>query len=117
MRQIVVHQRLGQAAELARDYAAPQPMAVPLPGPSGKFALDLALSDLRKSGKATPYDMVVSDALATVLTGGPDADPTKPVEEDALLRLEYENFMQLVRKDGTLARIEHMLDKGKPLRN
>lgn len=106
-----------KATELAANYTPPVPQTVPLPGPSGKYALDLAVADLRKSGKATPYDVVVCDALAIVLSGGPDADPVKPVEEDTILELEREQFMRLIRNEGTMARIEHMLDKGKPLRN
>lgn len=106
-----------KAIELSKDYKAPEPKSVPLPGPSGKYALELAVSDLRKTGKATPYDVVVCDALADVLTGGPDADPTVPVDEDTILQLERESFMRLVRNNGTAARIEHMLEKGKPLRN
>lgn len=106
-----------KAIELSKDYKAPEPKSVPLPGPSGKYALELAVSDLRKTGKATPYDVVVCDALADVLTGGPDADPTVPTDEDTILQLERESFMRLVRNNGTAARIEHMLEKGKPLRN
>jgi 3-hydroxyacyl-CoA dehydrogenase len=79
--------------------------------------LELAVADLRKTGKATPYDVVVCDALADVLTGGPDADPTKPVDEETILELERDRFMKLIRNEGTMARIEYMLDKGKPLRN
>lgn len=106
-----------KALELSANYAPPQPQTVPLPGPSGKYALELAVADLRKSGKATPYDVVVCEALGEVLSGGPDADPTVPTEEDRILELERTQFMQLVRNEGTMARIEHMLEKGKPLRN
>lgn len=106
-----------KAMELAKDYKAPEPKMVPLPGPSGKYALDLAVADLRKSGKATPYDVVVCDVLGNILTGGPDADPTRPTDEETILRLEREGFMQLIHNKGTIARIEHMLEKGKPLRN
>jgi 3-hydroxyacyl-CoA dehydrogenase len=106
-----------KALALVKGYTPPQPKAVPLPGPSGKYALELAVADLQKSGKATPYDGVVCDILADVLTGGPDADPTVPTEEDTILTLEREGFMKLVHNAGTVARIEHMLEKGKPLRN
>ncbi len=77
----------------------------------------LAVSDMRKSGKATPHDVIVSDSLARVLSGGDTADWTRPLSEDALLTLEREEFMRLVRTPGTIARIEHMLETGKPLRN
>ena len=87
-----------------------------MPGPTGKTALNMAVSDLHKSGKATDYDVVVSDHLATVLSGG-DADYTQPITEDDLLKLELEQFSALIRNEGTFARIETMLDTGKPLRN
>ncbi len=88
-----------------------------LPGAGGKFALELAVSDLQKVGKASPYDGVVCDHLANVLSGGTKGDWTAPLKEDDLLALEKSEFMNLVRNEGTMARIEHMLDTGKPLRN
>jgi 3-hydroxyacyl-CoA dehydrogenase len=107
-----------KALKLAENYTpADKREDIRLPGPSGKMALDLAVGDLRKSGKATPYDVVVSDYLAGVLTGGENADWTAPRSEDDILTLEREAFMGLLREQGTMDRIEHMLDKGKPLRN
>lgn len=106
-----------KALGLAKDYTPPEKAEnIRMPGPAGKAALDLAVSDLRKSGKATPYDVVVSGHLAHVLSGG-DTDYTQDMSEDDLLKLEVSQFMDLLRNPGTLARIEHMLDNGKPLRN
>lgn len=107
-----------KALALAVNYAPPsRDITVQVAGPAGKAAMMLAVSDFQKNGKATPYDGVVCDALSDVLSGGSDADITTPVTEDALLKLEKTAFMKLVRNEGTLLRIEHMLDKGKPLRN
>lgn len=107
-----------KALELVEGYKAPEPVTeIRLPGATGKYALDMAVADMRKNGKATPYDVVVSSALANVLSGGDKADWTKPVTEDDIYRLEREEFMKLVRHEGTQMRIEHMLEKGKPLRN
>ncbi|HPD83611.1 MAG: 3-hydroxyacyl-CoA dehydrogenase NAD-binding domain-containing protein [Alphaproteobacteria bacterium] len=107
-----------KAIELSKNYQAPQPIdSIPVPGPSGKLALDMAVADLRKSGKATPYDVTVSSAVASVLTGGAKGDWTTPLHEDDVYKLEHAEFMQLVRHEGTQARIEHMLETGKPLRN
>jgi 3-hydroxyacyl-CoA dehydrogenase len=107
-----------KALELTKNYTPPvKADDIRLPGAGGKTALDLAVSDLRKSGKATPYDVVVSDALASVLTGGKKGDWTVKLTEDDLLKLELKEFMKLLHNDGTLARIEYMLDNGKPLRN
>ncbi len=107
-----------KALELVEGYTPPLPVEdIRLPGASGKAALDLAVGDLRKSGKATPYDVVVSSALSHVLTGGDKGDWTVMLKEDDLLKLEREEFMKLARDPRTAARLEHMLDKGKPLRN
>jgi 3-hydroxyacyl-CoA dehydrogenase len=107
-----------KALALVEGYEAPKKRDdIRLPGPSGKMALDLAVADLKSSGKATPYDVTVSSALASVLTGGPKADWTEPVNDDYLLKLERDEFMKLVHQEGTMQRIEHMLANGKPLRN
>jgi 3-hydroxyacyl-CoA dehydrogenase len=106
-----------KALELAEDYQAPEAAELVLPGPSGKASLDFAVRDLSAKGVATPHDVVVADALAGVLTGGPGADMTEPLGEDELLKLEREAFMRLVRTEATLARMEHTLETGKPLRN
>lgn len=106
-----------RALALAENYVPKEKVTdIRLPGAGGKTALGLAVSDLQKSGKATPYDGVVSDHLAYILSGG-SKDLTEPVSEDDLLKLELSEFMKLLHNDGTLARIEHMLEKGKPLRN
>ena len=107
-----------KALELTENYTAPAPVEdIRLPGPSGKFALDLAVADLHKAGKATPYDVVVSSALARVLSGGEKGDWTVLLKEDDILKLEREEFMKLARQAGTIDRVAHMLDTGKPLRN
>ncbi len=107
-----------KALELAKSYTAPEePEGIRLPGPTGKTALDMAVGDLRRSGKATPYDEVVSDHLAVVLSGGDKADWTEPLTEKDILKLEAEQFMKLVKHQGTQERVEHMLATGKPLRN
>ena len=76
----------------------------------------MAVKDFVSNGKATPHDVVVSEHLAYVLTGG-DTDYTEEVSEDQLYKLEKKEFMKLVKNPNTIARIEHMLEKGKPLRN
>lgn len=107
-----------RALKLAENYQPPvKADDIRLPGAGGKAALDMAVADLRKSGKATPYDVVVSGYLASVLTGGAKGDWTVKMTEDDLLKLELSEFMKLLKNEGTMARIEHMLDKGKPLRN
>ena len=87
-----------------------------LPGRSGKAALAMAVRTFHLMGKATDYDLVVTDQLENVLTGG-DTDVTCMLSEDDVLALEREAIMRLVREPGTLARVQHLLETGKPLRN
>jgi 3-hydroxyacyl-CoA dehydrogenase len=101
---------------LAHDYHPPKAAEYRLPGPAGRVALMLVVDSLRKAGKATPHDAVVAGRLATVLSGG-DTDVTEVVGEDRMLALERAAFMALIRTPATLARIEAMLETGKPLRN
>lgn len=106
-----------KALELVEaGYEPPEPAEVTLPGPSGRAALEMAVDGFLANGKATPHDGVVAKRLAVVLSGG-DTDLTETVSEDDLSRLEREAFMDLVKTPATLARIEHMLETGKPLRN
>ena len=104
------------ARRLAADYSPPTPPEIRLPGPSGRAAMTMAVRDLCKAGKATSHDQVVTSQLAYVLSGG-EADPTVPVNEADVLRLERNAIMALLKTPGTLARMEHMLESGKPLRN
>ncbi len=101
---------------LAEDYQAPKASEYRLPGPGGRMALDLAVDGFAATGKATPHDVVVSKAVARVLTGG-EADPLDTLTEDDMTTLERAAFMALVRTPASLARTEHMLATGKPLRN
>ena len=104
------------ARRLAADYSPPTPPEIRLPGPSGRAAMNMAVRDLCKAGKATTHDQVVTSQLAYVLSGG-EADPTVPVNEADVLRLERNAIIALLKTSGTLARMEHMLENGKPLRN
>ena len=101
---------------LADGYQPPEPSEYRLPGPGGRVALDLAVDGFAAQGKATPHDVVVSKAVARVLTGG-DTDPLDTLTEDDMTALERQGFMTLVRNPASLARTEHMLATGKPLRN
>ena len=106
-----------KALALAEGYQPPAPASFRLPGPSGKTALMLAVDNFVRLGKATAYDRVVAEGLADVLTGGPAADPLDPLPEDKISQLERQTVMHLLRQPKTLARMEHTLATGKPLRN
>jgi 3-hydroxyacyl-CoA dehydrogenase len=105
-----------KALALVEDYHAPEKAVISLPGESARLAMQIVVDGLRLRGAATPHDKVVAEQLAVVLSGG-DTDVTETVSDDALLALERQAFMTLIRHPATLARLEHMLETGKPLRN
>jgi 3-hydroxyacyl-CoA dehydrogenase len=101
---------------LVPGYMPPAMRSVTLQGARSKNMLMAGVNAQAAAGKVTPHDAVVVSHLATVLTGG-DVDAPVTLDESALLNLERAHFMQLAHTPGTLARIEHMLATGKPLRN
>jgi 3-hydroxyacyl-CoA dehydrogenase len=102
---------------MADGYAPPAPPEFKLlPGASGKTGMTMAAQAMHKRGIATKHDLVVADALADILSGG-DSDIVDTVSEERMLELERIAFMKLARTPATLARIEHTLETGKPLRN
>ncbi len=105
-----------KALVMVEGYQPPQPPTYQLPGPTGRAAMGMAVDGFHRQGKATDYDRVVLAALADTLSGG-EADIIDTLQEDDILELELRNFMKIARNRGTLERIEHMLETGKPLRN
>ena len=105
-----------KALALAKGYQPPAPPEFRLPGAAGRVALEMAVKGFQARGLATDYDGVVSGFLADVLTGG-EADLVDIVTEADLLALERKAFAKLVRDTRTQARIETILETGKPLRN
>ena len=105
-----------KALSLSQAYKQPEPFAYQLPGKTAKVLMDMGIKAFRLIGKASEYDVVVSGHLAHILSGG-DCDLTAPITEEDILALELAAFLALVKQPGTLARLDHMLKTGKPLRN
>ncbi|MEZ5537228.1 MAG: 3-hydroxyacyl-CoA dehydrogenase NAD-binding domain-containing protein [Thiolinea sp.] len=105
-----------RALAMVDEYSPPEEQEISLPGATARTAMEMAVKDFRTMGRATPHDEVVSLTLADVLSGG-DTDMTETLDEETLLELEREAFMSLVSNNDSLARMEHMLTTGKPLRN
>lgn len=105
-----------RALAMVEGYAPQPARTFRLPGASGRAAMDMAVQSMAALGKATPHDITVCAQLAQTLSGG-ETDHTQETTEDALLKLERQGFMALLRTAPTLARVEHMLETGRPLRN
>jgi 3-hydroxyacyl-CoA dehydrogenase len=78
--------------------------------------LKVALMQYREGNYISEYDEHLATKLATVMCGGELSAP-QSVHEDYLLELEREVFLSLLGEEKTQARINHMLQHNKPLRN
>jgi 3-hydroxyacyl-CoA dehydrogenase len=105
-----------KALSMLENYKPPVTYNINLPGKSARTAMEMRLKELTKLGQITNYDLTVTRACAWVLSGG-ETDITKEITEQKMLDLEREAFVELVKNKGTLDRLEHMLETGKPLRN
>ncbi len=97
-------------------YQAPQREKVPVTGEPGYATLLLGAEGMFISGYISEYDLKIAKKLAFVLSGGKVPYGTK-VDEQYLLDLERQAFLSLVAEPKTQQRMQHMLVKGKPLRN
>jgi 3-hydroxyacyl-CoA dehydrogenase len=107
------------ALDLARlGYRAGKPREDVLVLGEPAFAkLKLGLHLMRRAAYISDYDVVVGTQLAKVLAGGGEFTSRQRVSEQYLLDLEREAFLSLCGQQKTVERIQHMLKKGKPLRN
>jgi len=79
-------------------------------------ALKAAIYNLQQGGFASEYDAYISGRLAYILCGG-SISSAQWVDEQYLLDLEREVFLELCKQPKTVERIQAMLTTGKPLRN
>jgi len=85
-------------------------------GIGGKATLLLGVRQFKVGGYISDYDAEIAAMLATVLCGG-DLSQPQWVGEEYILELERQTFMRLLGNEKTQARMMHMLQTGKPLRN
>jgi 3-hydroxyacyl-CoA dehydrogenase len=104
------------ALELAHNYTPPPRAAIRVGGEAAYALMKLGAWTYQQGGYITEYDTVIAEKLAYVLSGGRlTGEPM--VTEQYLLDLEREAFLSLCGNPRTLARMEHTLKTGKPLRN
>lgn len=84
-------------------------------GETGCAALLLGADQMRRSGYLSDHDMKIAKKLAHVIAGGRVPFGTE-VSEEYLLEIERE-VLSLAGEAKSQARMQHMLVKGKPLRN
>ena len=97
-------------------YVPPQPGKARVVGRDGRAVLQMGAIDMRRGGYISDHDLLIAKKLAHILTGG-DVPAGTVVSEEHLLDLEREAFLSLLGEVKTQQRMQHMLAKGKPLRN
>jgi 3-hydroxyacyl-CoA dehydrogenase len=97
-------------------FKPPRPTRFRLPGPSAAATFDMMLYDMELNGQVSAHDRKIAKQLVRVLTGG-ETSTQVLLTEERLLELEAEAFLSLCGEEKTQDRLQHMIEKGKPLRN
>ena len=107
-----------EALALAESgYRPPLPARrVQVAGDVGIATFKMMLVNMLEGRFISEYDYEIAVRIATVICGG-DVDRGSLVDEEWLLKLERQHFVELAQQEKTQARIGHMLKTGKPLRN
>lgn len=107
-----------KALEIANaGYVQPVPRNdIKVLGNQGLGIVYLGAASMREGNYISEHDKRISEKLGWVMCGGNLSEPTE-VSEQYLLDMERKAFVELCAERKTLERIQHMLTKGKPLRN
>ena len=97
-------------------YAPPVKRPIKVLGQAAQGMINTEIFNLLSGKFITEYDAFLAKRIAYVISGG-DVRDNSEVKEDVILKLEKEAFIDFIKEEKTLARIEHMLKTGKPLRN
>jgi len=85
-------------------------------GEAAQGMANTQIADMQRAKYISEYDAFALKRIAYVMSGG-SVRANSTIEEDVILSLEREAFVDLLKEEKTLARIDHMLKTGKPLRN
>jgi 3-hydroxyacyl-CoA dehydrogenase len=97
-------------------YAPPVKRPIPVFGQAAQGMINAELFNMASAGFVTEHDAFLARRIAVVLSGG-DTRTNAMVNEETILTLERQAFIDFLKEEKTLARIDHMLKTGKPLRN
>ena len=98
------------------NYLPPIAQRFKVAGIEGHARLQTGLVNWLEGGFISKHDYTLANELAFVLCGG-NLNQGTLVDEQWMLNLEREAFIKLAGTELTQARINHLLETGKPLRN
>lgn len=99
-----------------KGYLPPVKPVIKAFGIQGMANINAMLANLYAGHQISDHDMLIAKNLAYVMCGGA-VDEGTLINEDWLLKLEHEKFIELATSEKTADRIQYMLANGKPLRN
>ncbi len=97
-------------------YASPVKRAVRVMGNAAQGMINVEIYNMLNGKFMSEYDAFLAKRIAFVMSGG-NVNKNSEVPEETMLKLERDAFVDFTKEDKTIARIDHMLKTGKPLRN
>ncbi|RKP58913.1 3-hydroxyacyl-CoA dehydrogenase/enoyl-CoA hydratase family protein [Pararobbsia silviterrae] len=93
-----------------------RPRAIPVAGRSGVATIKAQLVNMRDGRFISAHDYLIASKIAEAVCGG-DVEAGSLVDEEWLLKLERNAFVELLGTAKTQERIMGLLQTGKPVRN
>jgi len=97
-------------------YVPPAGQPLIVMGDAGQGMVNAEIFNMLNGKFMSDYDAFLAKRIAYVMSGG-EVKTGSAVDEDTILKLEREAFVDFCKEEKTIARIDHMLKTGKPLRN
>jgi len=97
-------------------YYPPAKKKITVLGESAQGMVNAEIFNMLSGKFLSEYDAFLAKRIAFVISGG-EVRANSQVEEETILALEREAFVDFLKEEKTLARINHILTTGKPLRN
>lgn len=97
-------------------YAPPVKRKIRAFGAAGQGMINAELFNMQSAKYVSEYDVFLAKRIAYVISGG-DIRTNSLIDEEVILNLEREAFVDFWKEEKTVARVEAMLTTGKPLRN
>jgi len=97
-------------------YAPPVKRKIKVFGESAQGMINAEIFNMVSAKFVSEHDAFLAKRIAYVLSGG-EVRANSEVDEEVILKLEREAFIDFIKEEKTIARIDHILKTGKPLRN
>ena len=101
---------------LDEGYAPPIKRQIKVVGNAAQGMVNAELFNMQSAKYVSEYDVFLARRIAFVISGG-DVSANSMVDEELILQLERDAFVDFWKQEKTIARVDHMLKTGKPLRN